>query len=522
MKNIFIRLLEELSVPYTMEYADELYATHPNRDNMLGLCQMCEAYGIAAKGVKVMDKNFDVLSIPSVLHVSGRFVILTDMTCEEVTYDWNGQVVTQSKSDFVPSWDGQALLVESDKGAIEPLFSEHRKQVFSNYVQSLMFGCLTLLCLGFMFFQTLCKQNALSVFFALTDVLGIGTCYLLLQKQTFQSSSITDKACSMFHQKDCNDLLHSDKAKIYGYSWSEIGLGYFVAHFLIAWLLPSAVLLLSVVNWCAMCYGIWSVYYQARIARQWCMLCMLVQILLWTNGIASVILLNDILLISELCVFLSVRDGVYFFSVAVAMIVVTHQIASSVVLRKTLRDRTYQYRSLKCNVEVFRHLLHLSKYVPTDIGDSTIVFGNEKAKLRITVLANPHCTPCAAKHKQVDELIDRYGRQLSVQYIFWAFSAKHKQSNRFLIAIFQQLDDVKAREVYRKWYESGKNQSDSFMSKYPDIDCCTITVEQEMQNHTSWIARSGFSATPIILVNGYVLPSEYDLMDLPLFTDVQL
>lgn len=522
MKNLFIRLLDALSVPYTMDFADELYATHPNRDNMLGLCQMCEAYGIAAKGIKVMDKNFDVLSVPSVLHVGGQFVILTDLTDEEVTYDWNGQATTQSKRDFVHSWDGQALLIESDKGAIEPSYSEHRKQDRSKYIQSFMLGCLILLCGGLMFFQTLRQQNILSVIFALIDVLGIGTCCLLLQKQTFQNSKIGDKVCSMFHQKDCNDLLHSDKAKIYGYSWSEVGFGYFVAHFLMATALPSAISLLSVIGWCAMCYGIWSIYYQARVAKQWCVLCVLVQILLWANGIAAILLRSEIFPISEFNVLLNARDGVYFLSAAVVTIIIVHQVAISVALKKTLRDRTYQYRSLKCNVEVFRHMLHQSEDVPADIGDSTILFGNEKAQLRITVLTNPHCTPCAAKHKQVDELIEKYGKQLSVQYIFLAFNKNLQPSNRFLIAIFQQQGEAKAREVYRKWYDSGKNQAEDFMAKYPAIDCDTFAVEQEMQRHTSWIARFGFSVTPTIIVNGHVLPYEYDLADLSLFTDVQL
>ena len=128
MKNVFIRLLEALSIPYTYDFADELYATHPNKDNMLGLYQMCEVYGIASKGVNVADKNCDELSIPSVLHVGGQFVILTDLTDDEITYDWNGQRTTQSRSDFTRSWDGNALMIEADTGAAEPSFTEHRKQ----------------------------------------------------------------------------------------------------------------------------------------------------------------------------------------------------------------------------------------------------------------------------------------------------------------------------------------------------------------------------------------------------------
>lgn len=519
MKNLFIRLLDALSVPYTEDFAEELYATHPNRDNMLGLCQMCAAYGITSKGVNVKDKCLDVLSIPSVLHVGGHFIILTEVSDKDVTYDWNGQTTIQEKDNFSNAWDGNALLIESDNGAIEPSYSEHRRQEWSQRIQTVALASLVMLCGGIMLIQSSCLSTAQSSIFAWIDVLGIGICYLLLQKQAFSTSKIGDKVCSMFHQKDCNDILFSEKAKVYGYSWSEIGFGYFVAHFLIASLLPSATLLLSAVSWCAMCYGIWSIYYQAYVAKQWCVLCVLVQALLWVNGIAAIILRSEISHISEFQALLWVRNGVYFLSVMAISIWAIHQIVASVAFKKSLLKVTYQYRSLKGNKNVFEHLLRQSEYVPTSIEDSGIVFGNKNSQLRITVLTNPHCNPCAAKHIQVDNLLEKYGAQLSVQYIFLAFNERLKQSNRFLIAAYQQRGEAVAREIYRKWYESGKNHATSFMANYPEILCDTPSVEQEMLHHASWIVNSGFSATPTILVNGYVLPPEYELEDLPLFVD---
>lgn len=521
MKNLFIRLLDALSVPYTKDFAEELYATHPNRDNMLGLCQMCEIYGITTKGVNIKDKCLDVLSIPSVLHAGGHFVILTEIADKEVIYDWNGHTTVQYKDDFSNIWDGNALLIESDQGAIEPSFSEHRRQ---EWRQRVLFGALiglVMLCGAMMLLQVYHQSNTLSLFFAWTDALGIGICYLLLQKQAFSLSKIGDKVCSMFHQKDCNDILFSEKAKVYGYSWSEIGFGYFVAHFLIACLLPSATLLLSAVSWLVMCYGIWSIYYQAYVAKQWCVLCVFVQFLLWVNGCAAIFLSNKIFRISEFQVLLWVRDGIYFLSVMIITVWAIHQIVASVTSKKSLLKVTYQYRSLKGNKGVFEYLLHQSEYVPTSIEDSKIVFGNKKSRLHITVLTNPHCNPCAAKHIQVENLLEKYGARLSVQYVFLAFNDKLKQSNRFLIAVYQQLGEAVARDVYRKWYESGKNHAISFMANYPEILCETSCVEQEMLHHALWVTNSGFSATPTILVNGYVLPAEYDLEDLPLFVDFQ-
>lgn len=522
MKNVFIRLLEALSIPYTYDFADELYATHPNKDNMLGLYQMCEVYGIASKGVNVADKNCDELSIPSVLHVGGQFVILTDLTDDEITYDWNGQRTTQSKSDFIRSWDGNALMIEADTGAAEPSFTEHRKQDRRKHAQLVITIALMLACGGILFFQSLNSPHLLSCIFAVTDALGIGICCLLLQKQVFSSSDIGDRVCSLFHQKDCNNLLFSDASKIYGYSWSEVGLGYFAAHFLIACMLPDALPLLSVVSWAVMCYGFWSIYYQARVAKQWCVLCVFVQILLWGNGIVSMFFADSLITVTLTETLLLARNGIYILAMAMITIFVTHQLAAAVATKQSLRKSVFQYRALKCHAEVFRQMLHQSQFVEVGTSDSAILFGNKEASMRITVLTNPHCNPCSKKHKEIDELIARYGTQFSVQYLFMAFNETLKRSNRFLIAAYQQQDEQAALKVYREWYEHGRNNAEAFMAEHPNIRGNTSAVNQEMERQTSWINKAGFTATPTILVNGYVLPPAYSLADLPMFVDIPL
>lgn len=126
------------------------------------------------------------------------------------------------------------------------------------------------------------------------------------------------------------------------------------------------------------------------------------------------------------------------------------------------------------------------------------------------------------KHKEIDELIARYGTQLSVQYLFLAFNETLKRSNRFLIAAYQQQDEQAALKVYREWYEHGRNNAEAFMAEHPNIRDNTSAVNQEMERQTSWINKAGFTATPTILVNGYVLPPAYSLADLPMFVDIPL
>lgn len=74
----------------------------------------------------------------------------------------------------------------------------------------------------------------------LFNIVGIGVSYLLIKKQMHVQSSYADKICLLFKQGDCNDVLDSDAAKLFGViSWSEIGLGYFIVNLFILLLLPN-------------------------------------------------------------------------------------------------------------------------------------------------------------------------------------------------------------------------------------------------------------------------------------------
>jgi hypothetical protein len=77
--------------------------------------------------------------------------------------------------------------------------------------------------------------------------------------------------------------LESEAAKLWGiFGWSEIGLGYFAANVIILLFLPHLITYSVIINILTLPFTVWSVWYQKVKARQWCSLCLIVQILLWT------------------------------------------------------------------------------------------------------------------------------------------------------------------------------------------------------------------------------------------------
>ena len=112
-------------------------------------------------------------------------------------------------------------------------------------------------------------------FLFLLYVIGALTSLLLVQKQIYTHGQYADKICSLFKQKDCNNVLESDAAKVFGWiSWSEIGLGYFLSNLLLMAACPALIPYLILINLLALTYTIWSVWYQYKVVKQWCMLCM--------------------------------------------------------------------------------------------------------------------------------------------------------------------------------------------------------------------------------------------------------
>ena len=66
--------------------------------------------------------------------------------------------------------------------------------------------------------------------------------WLLLQKQMHVESRQADKICSLFKQKDCNNVLESESAKLWGnIGWSEIGFGYFLTNVLLLLFVPAMI-----------------------------------------------------------------------------------------------------------------------------------------------------------------------------------------------------------------------------------------------------------------------------------------
>ena len=62
--------------------------------------------------------------------------------------------------------------------------------------------------------------------------------------------------------------------------------------------------------------------------------------------------------------------------------------------------------------EVFLSYLNNQPYYEVSKSVSQIMFGNPNSSFVVTILTNPHCSPCAKMHKRMDDVLAKVGNDI--------------------------------------------------------------------------------------------------------------
>jgi thiol-disulfide isomerase/thioredoxin len=514
--NIFTTLLKELDVKHTKSFSDKYYNEHPYKNTLYGLSKMLSYYNVENQGIKAKDKSAIVpeLETPFIAYVGNDFVTVTGINDNRVDYIWENKKISVPIEEFINLWSGVTLLTETTENSIEPDYKEHHKQEFISVAkQGLLIMIITLFS-GLITYSNQIHTDWKTLTSLFINIAGIYICYLLLLKQMHIHSRQADKICSLLIDKsDCNHIMGTDAAKIMGFGWSEIGLGYFMANVFIIICFPSSYGYVTVVNICTLPYTIWSIWYQKFKAKQWCPLCLIVQGLLWLLFIANLSLGGTCLPVFDLNMIL-MTACMYILPVLLLNMSVPYWSAAG----KT-EQVMQSFNSLKSDENIFRTLLEAQPEYNVEKNSSSILWGNSEAKNLITVITNPHCNPCAMMHTRLTELLKETNNGYCIQYILASFNEDLEKSSKLFIAVYQQNDLLSFLSFLEKWYDKGKNKREEFYKKYP-FDEQDDTILRELQRHKLWLDVTKIRSTPAILFNGYELPDRYQVEDLKYFADI--
>ena len=507
--NILISTLKAFNANYTNHYATQLYNEYPFKNSMYGLKKMLENYDITMYGIKFNDKDTAELTFPCVLVIGGQFVVATDYQDGQITYDYYGNMNTIPIEKFNGVWTGEALVCEEVPSKIvEKNYHKNRIQEVISIFSNVLPIILPLLIAGIVFLHRSVTGSMTEYIDLLINLFGLTICYFLIEKQIKGASEFGDRLCSFFHKVSCNFILDDEKSKFFGYSWSEIGMGYFMTR-LVCWsFLPMLELPCSILNWCAIPFSIWCISYQFR-KNMICTLCMFVQASIWCTAILHVFYyatsteaLHFDLYLVILCV-----------SMYILGVIIVNRIISSIVLDAKLQNSISLARSIKGDKDVFDFILQKQFKVEVPDIKKYTQYGNSEAKYIVTVLTNPYCSHCADMHERIEKVLQTIGDKIAIQYIFEAFLEDQKRACKLLIASHQQLNREDDHKLLDTWFHKKDRNIDSYIGKY-HLDLERKDVDETLNYYHHWRLSTQLTATPTLFVNGYLLPKEFEVEDL--------
>lgn len=505
--NPLIQILDILTVQYTIEYTVQFYESHPNKYNLLGLSQMLDAYQIENIGVNAEKKAETIrdIQLPFLACVSNRFVIVTHLTNDKISYLFEDNNITISVENFLKIWSGDILLFAATDESQEPEYSKHLRSTILNRIQVFLSGMAL-----FFVFVWVCFNNWNTydngVFCQmLVNGIGIALCIPLMRVQINNKDAFAKKVCSLLSDKSkCNEVTNSPASKLFGVSLSSYGMAYFTVNLLFLLAYPAILPSVSLINLFVLPFTLWSIWYQVSRLKELCSLCIGVQICIWLIFVVN----------------LGSRQLFYFDFVEIALtccgylvaLFGIHTYSQFKIVQKEAVQYTHQLYAIKLNFSVFNILLQEQSHyeINTDIG---LMVGNPNSTNIVTVISNPHCDPCSRLHPTIVDLLNQSNIDFRIQFILTSFSKELEASCHLWIAMYQNSSSGQFMEFIDTWYSDGRYSYPKYYHKYASFINNNKVKEAYMQQ-TDWLEKTQITNTPTVLVNGFLLPEQYELEDL--------
>ncbi|MBW7846378.1 MAG: thioredoxin domain-containing protein, partial [Bacteroidia bacterium] len=342
-------------------------------------------------------------------------------------------------------------------------------------------------------------------------IFGLAIAILLLIHEIDKSNAFVKSICTAGKQTNCNAVLQSSASKILGMNWSEIGFFYFVSTLLFLWFpdisFSTKIFVVTIANLMAAPYILFSVYYQWKVVKQWCPLCLMVQAVLLTEliwAIANFWLSPYLPSVSFLAIALPV---IYCLVIPIAS---WYIIKPLLFQAKTEPVYKAAYKRLLYNPDTFNNLLQQQANAPDGYENIGITIGNSNAVITIIKVCNPYCGPCAKAHPVIDEILEN-NTDVKLKLIFTAsndLNDKRGTVARHLLAINKKGDQQEMQHALDDWYLADKKDYAVFADKYP-MSGELKQQETEIEKMIEWCKQAEIVGTPTFFINGKRLPETY-------------
>ncbi|MFL9485009.1 vitamin K epoxide reductase family protein [Chitinophagaceae bacterium LWZ2-11] len=526
-------LLKTLNIKVSQTTLKKEIEEHPDFTSLISISDVLRNYHVDNIAAKFDPDKLLTVPIPFITQIKGQntnklFFTLVNKIDENSVFFFDPEKhkwVVLSLEAFIKLYRGVVLLAEPDKDAGEKDYSQKiYLEKRNRLIQYLIALCIPFIVLAMGIVSLL--QNGLNALLPFTfSLLTLSGCFigtLLVWYEIDQYNPALQQICSAGKKVNCGAVLNSKKSKIWGISWSAIGFSYFMGELLLLLFLginnDATLCQISWLNVLAVPYIFFSIYYQWKIAKQWCILCLSIQALL--------ILQLTVALIGKWHALLSLSNITYALvwptitAFAIPSIFLALLIPALQKTKENKRNKN-ELQRLKHDAQIFDALLTKQKNITKSTNGLGIFLGNPDAAYKIIKVCNPYCSPCAKAHEPMEELLDN-NSNVQVQIIF---TATNKEEDiralpvKHLMAIAEKKDEVMTKKALDDWYRADEKNYDAFAAQYP-MNGELENIGEKLDAMDQWCKDAEISFTPTFFINGHQLPNIYSVNDLKYFLTI--
>ncbi|MBS7252938.1 vitamin K epoxide reductase family protein [Flavobacterium branchiicola] len=487
--------------------------SHPNFPSLYAIIDTFNFLEIENLAIKVEKEEFENLPecfIAVVDSDTGKETILAEKLQHKIRIEFsNGFKKTITETEFLTIWTGIVVAIEKNETSSKLRFS-----VKNNWIAGAFFMLSLFLVL---------INNGTNLIFAsfyyLSAITGLITSIFLIREETGIHNESVSKICNVNEKTSCKAVLSSKGAKIFGdVSLSDISIIYFLSITFLSLFLTfeSVFAIYTGLALLSIPVLIYSVCYQYFVLKKWCVLCL---------GIVGVLLSQLILVLSFWTKYKNSFNAINVVSfVLVFGLMLLCWLKFKTLFKKNieLKKTEVKHNQFKRKSLVFNALLKDSQKIDIDsINDLKAVFiGKYDAPVTIYALLSASCGHCHSAFENIIKLTEKNPNEIKAKLLF---NVNIKNENNPNNKVYHQVahfyfndGEEKVQDALKDWHIR-KMTLEKWTAKWGTTK--DFVSEEIIQEQYNWCYDNYLLFAPAIIVNGYVLPKEYEINELSYFLE---
>ncbi len=507
-------LLKYSNVKVTNSSLKKKLLQHFEFPTLTALSDVLNEFRIDNLAIFLNPQKLKDIPLPAIAHFENGMGYVTITKIEGDVIEWfhdqNG-IIKENIDSFSQKWRGVTLLIQANENSGEISYNQNK---INEVVDILRFPSVILFFVLSSFFfvykvsiYNSAQDNKELYFLILTKFLGSIISFMLVWSYIDSNNSIIRRVCTLNNRTNCNNILSSNASKVFSWlSWAEVGFFYFIGGFLILLIDSNKMGFLRLLNFLAIPYTIWSIYYQWKIAKSWCILCLAIQILLWlefyiTNNISTQLIPNE-------------KFNLFIFFIVPFFWVFMKQPLINIHRIDSLENN---FQKIKFDPNYIKTILSNERILPPIFdGMKVLELGNFNAQHILIMTTNPTCISCADSFNKIIDFI-KNNSDFKCKIIFRVSNSENSIEMRVVNTILN-LPPEKMLNATFLWFKDIKQNFNHWNQKL-NIGNSEINSTQ-INFHTRWLELCSIISHPTIFINNVEYPKIYEINELEKFCKI--